>query len=56
MRLSVVTVDWTEGGKRGVAAAEWVAMLNNDAVAESRWTEALVAAAVEGPLESSAAR
>jgi len=44
---------FAEGCNRGIAAAtgEWVAMLNNDTVAEPHWAEALVAAAVEGPPE-----
>jgi GT2 family glycosyltransferase len=44
---------FAEGCNRGIAVAsgEWVAMLNNDAVAEPRWAEALVAAAVAGPPE-----
>lgn len=38
---------FAEGCNRGIAVAtgEWVAMLNNDTVAEPRWAEALVAAA-----------
>jgi len=44
---------FAEGCNRGIAAAsgEWVAMLNNDTVAEPRWAEALVAAADVGPPE-----
>ncbi len=42
---------FAEGCNRGIAVAtgEWIAMLNNDAVAEPRWAEALVAAAEAGP-------
>lgn len=44
---------FAEGCNRGIAAAsgEWVAMLNNDTVAEPRWAEVLVAAASAGPAE-----
>ena len=44
---------FAEGCNRGIAVAsgEWIAMLNNDAVAEPGWAEALVAAAVAGPSE-----
>jgi GT2 family glycosyltransferase len=44
---------FAEGCNRGIAAAsgEWVAMLNNDTVADPRWAEALVAAAAEGPAQ-----
>ena len=42
---------FAEGCNRGIEAstAPWVAMLNNDAVAEPRWAEALVAAAERAP-------
>src|SRR6185369_12907175 len=44
---------FAEGCNRGIAVTtgEWVAMLNNDAVAEPRWAETLVAAAAAGPPE-----
>jgi GT2 family glycosyltransferase len=42
---------FAEGCNRGVAVStgEWVAMLNNDTVADPRWAEALVTAAVGAP-------
>lgn len=44
---------FAEGCNRGIAVATgpWIAMLNNDAVAEPRWAEALVAAAANAPPE-----
>lgn len=44
---------FAEGCNRGFAAAtgEWLAVLNNDAVAEPRWAEALAKAALEAPPE-----
>lgn len=44
---------FAEGCNRGIAAAsgEWVAMLNNDAVADPSWAEALVRSASEAPPE-----
>jgi GT2 family glycosyltransferase len=42
---------FAEACNRGILAShgEWVAMLNNDAVAEPEWAKALVEAAVEAP-------
>jgi hypothetical protein len=44
---------FAEGCNRGIAVATgpWIATLNNDAVAEPRWAEALVAAAANAPPE-----
>jgi len=42
---------FAEGGNRGIAAShgEWVALLNNDTVADPHWAEHLVAAAEAAP-------
>lgn len=43
---------FAEGCNRGIglATGEWVALLNNDAVADSRWAETLVEAAAGAPI------
>ena len=42
---------FAEACNRGIQAStgDWVAMLNNDAVADAKWAEALVQAAVSAP-------
>jgi GT2 family glycosyltransferase len=44
---------FAEGCNRGIAAASapWIALLNNDAVADARWAEELMLAAERGPEE-----